>query len=210
MFWSAGFAQGLAAGLSPGPFLALVLTEGLRRGPRAAALVVTAPLVTDGPIILLAFLLTRAVPPTMLHMLALAGGLFVIYTGVGTVRGARTEWQALVTAEGALVATTPWGSFRTAVLACALSPSPYLFWSLVGVPALSAAAEQAGWPAASVMVAGFFTSLLGSKLALGVAAGYGGRFLGSSAHRFLLVGCGMILVGFGLALAFQGGHSLFF
>ncbi|HEX8698684.1 MAG TPA: LysE family transporter [Myxococcaceae bacterium] len=205
---SAGLAQGLAAGLSPGPFIALLISEGLRRGPKAAALLATAPLVSDGPIVLAAFLLTRAVPPLVLQLLSLVGGVFVIRMGVGTLREARSRLQLEAAKAPAAEPVSLGRAYRNAVLANALGPGPYIFWTLVGVPALGAAAEKGGGAAVAMLICGFFTGLVGGKMGLGVAAGFGGRFLASTAHRAVLALCGLALLGFGAALAYQGVRDL--
>jgi threonine/homoserine/homoserine lactone efflux protein len=50
--FASGVLLGLSAGLSPGPMLALVLAQTLRRGPREGCKIALTPLVTDPPIIL--------------------------------------------------------------------------------------------------------------------------------------------------------------
>ena len=51
---SAGLVYGLSAGFSPGPLMALVISQTLKHGIREGAKVAVAPLITDLPIILLA------------------------------------------------------------------------------------------------------------------------------------------------------------
>jgi threonine/homoserine/homoserine lactone efflux protein len=51
----AGIILGLSAGLSPGPLLALVISQTLKHGVREGVKVALAPLITDAPIILLTF-----------------------------------------------------------------------------------------------------------------------------------------------------------
>ena len=51
-----GAILGLSAGFAPGPLLALVLSETLRRNTRAGIMVALAPICTDLPIIALSVL----------------------------------------------------------------------------------------------------------------------------------------------------------
>ena len=53
---SAGLVYGLSAGFSPGPLMALVISQTLKHGIREGAKVAMAPLITDLPIILVSLL----------------------------------------------------------------------------------------------------------------------------------------------------------
>src|SRR5215210_2883396 len=54
-----GGGIGLAAGISPGPVLTLVLSETLRHGWLRGAAVAAGPLLADGPIIVFALIFLR-------------------------------------------------------------------------------------------------------------------------------------------------------
>lgn len=87
-YLAAGALLGLGAGFSPGPLLALVVSETLRRGAAAGIRVALAPLVTDLPIIALVVLgLGHVVHDSMLPGgLAVIGGMLVICMGLGELR----------------------------------------------------------------------------------------------------------------------------
>ncbi len=62
LFLIQGVAFGLAAAAQPGPFQAYLLSQTLRNGWRATLPAALAPLISDGPIILITFLLLSRMP----------------------------------------------------------------------------------------------------------------------------------------------------
>ncbi len=82
-----GVSLGLGAGLTPGPMTALVVALTLERGLRAGAQAACAPLVTDGPILLLALWALRFFPQEAYSALAVAGGGYLVLLGLRAVRG---------------------------------------------------------------------------------------------------------------------------
>src|SRR3990172_9636077 len=73
-----GSMLGLGAGLVPGPLLGLVIAETVRAGWAAGALVAMAPLVADGPIVAVTFLVLVNAPRRTLALLGPAGGLYAV------------------------------------------------------------------------------------------------------------------------------------
>ena len=92
-YLSAGVVLGLSAGFSPGPLLALVISQSLRHGVKEGTKVALAPLVTDFPIILIStFLLTRLANfRPVLGVISLVGGLFVLSMAYETLRPGRID-----------------------------------------------------------------------------------------------------------------------
>lgn len=83
-----GLTIGLAAGLSPGPLLVLVITESLRSGWRAGVLTAAAPLLSDAVIVVGVLLLLQHLPARALPLLGVVGGLYIIWSAVNTWREA--------------------------------------------------------------------------------------------------------------------------
>ena len=93
---SAGLVYGLSAGFSPGPLLALVISQTLKHGMREGVKVALAPLITDLPIILVSLLvLTRLTDfKTVLGVISIIGGVFVAYLAYGNFRAPRLKEEA--------------------------------------------------------------------------------------------------------------------
>ncbi len=196
-----GLSLGLGAGLSPGPLLTLVITATLERGFGAGLRVALAPFVTDLPIILVTLLFLNSLPDVAVVGLTLAGGLFVLYLGVETVRAAPNA---------TLVTDSSLGSQQDlwkGALVNMLSPHPWLFWLTVGGP-LVLQLGQHSLVSAGLFLAGFYGLLVGSKIFVAWAIASGRRYLSERWYRRLLVLAGLALVALGLLLAYQAASGL--
>ncbi|PSL52569.1 LysE type translocator [Saccharothrix carnea] len=85
-----GLALGLAASISPGPLLVLVVTSALRSGWKSGALTACAPLLSDAAVVAVTLLLLDRLPARALGVLGVVGAVFVVWSGVQTVREARS------------------------------------------------------------------------------------------------------------------------
>jgi threonine/homoserine/homoserine lactone efflux protein len=192
-----GLSIGFVSGISPGPLMTLVLTSTLERGFRAGLLTAIAPLLTDAPIILLCLFVLRQLPQGFLAPVTVAGGLFILWIAVQTIRSARQERapeEVEVTGGRDLLRGTVVNLFN---------PHPWLFWMTVGVPFLIQSWNEAAWRAAAFLAA-LYSLLVGTKIAVAWATARGRRFLSSRWYRRLLIACGLLLVGLGCALIWQG------
>ena len=191
-----GVVFGLAAGLMPGPLLALVIQQTLRHGPREGIKVAAAPLLTDLPIVAAAlFALNRLVDADgVLGAISLLGAAFLSYLAYESVT---TDLAA-----HAGPATTP-RSLQKGVAANLLNPHPYLFWLTVGAPILWHA-----WATSPVNAAGFLVAmygcLVGSKMLLALLVGRGRTVLTSRAYVLLVRALGVMLLVFALLFLRDG------
>jgi threonine/homoserine/homoserine lactone efflux protein len=192
---------GLFAGLSPGPLMALVLTATLQRGFRAGALTAIAPLLTDAPVILLSLVVLGQVPGWSLSTITVAGGMFVSYLGVRTVIDAKKP-----VASEALEQPTAHDAWRGAMVNF-LSPHPWIFWFTVGTPIMIERWPVAPWESIAFVTI-FLTLLVGCKLIVAWATARGRHFVDSAWYPRLLSLLGVLLVGFGLWLVWQGVAGL--
>lgn len=197
-----GASLGFSAGISPGPLLTLVITRSLARGFGAGLRVALSPLITDIPIILITLLIFRALPPLFETVVTVAGGLFVLYLGIETIRSARHA-RLQTAAESTATKQDLWHGAMTN----ALSPHPWLFWITIGTPTL-VNAWQIGWQYALLFLAGFYTLLLGGKIAIAAAVVGGRQYLSEAWYQRLLWVAGLLLCLFGILLLWQFGQGL--
>ncbi|MEJ2291809.1 MAG: LysE family transporter [Deinococcales bacterium] len=146
-----GAALGLSAAMLPGPFQAYVVSESARRGWQRTLPVALAPLLSDGPVLVLVFLVVSRLPDTALEGLRLAGGLFIAYLAYGALRSLLA---------GASPQRSGYGGVLKGAVMNLLNPNPWLFWGLVGAPIVVAAWQAAPPHALGFMVA-FYAVMVG-------------------------------------------------
>jgi len=196
-----GITYGFAAGVQPGSFQTYLITQALRHGWRRTLPAIFAPLLSDGPIIALVLLVLSQVPSSLVRVLHLAGGLFVLYLAAGAFKAWR-NFAAQAPDEHVPIRS---GIFRAALVNL-LNPAPYLFWSLVTGPLLIA-----GWrdsPGNAVgLLAGFYGAMLASLAGITLLF-TGARRFGPSVTRALLALSALALAGFGFFQLWQGLTAL--
>jgi threonine/homoserine/homoserine lactone efflux protein len=201
VYLALGVTYGFAAAVQPGPLLTYLVSQTLTRGWRRALPGCCAPLVSDGPIVLLALVVLRHVPPALVRGLHVLGGVFVLYLA----GSAAASWRRFDPH-----AAPPTGSGRTSLLRATvvnlLNPSPYLGWTLVLGPLL-----LAGWREAPshgiALVAGFYGTMIASMAAI-VLLFHAGREAGPRVNRILIGLSALGLAGFGLYQLWLGLQSL--
>src|SRR5512138_1268096 len=125
-----GIGYGFSAAVQPGPFQTYLISQTLTRGWKRSLPAALAPLISDGPIIALCILVLSQVPLWFQKFLYIAGGLFILYLAYGAYRA----WKDFDSSLPAEAGTQQ--SVLKAALMNALSPGPYIFWSLVTGPIL--------------------------------------------------------------------------
>jgi threonine/homoserine/homoserine lactone efflux protein len=197
-----GIGYGLAAGVAPGPLLALTVAATLRGGRAAGSAVAIAPILTDAPIVAAAILAADRVPETALAVIGLAGAAFVIWLGVGQVR-ARAEPASPSTLDGERSA-----ALRRGIVANLLSPHPYLFWATVGTPVMSRLDSESGVGAVSAFLVAFYVLLVGTKIAIAQAVHVSRHWLSGRGYRLALAVTGIALVVLGVLLGIDSVRQL--
>lgn len=196
-----GLLLGLSAGLTPGPLLALVMSETLRHGTRAGIRVAIAPLLTDLPIILLTLLAVARLSRfhLALALISFLGGLVVLRLSYESL-----QTRGIVLDQVALAAAPK--SLRKGVAVNILSPHPWLFWFSVGAPLLLKA-NRVSPLAALGFVTAFYLLLVGCKLLLARLVGRYRSLLSGRAYLWTMRLLGALLVIFALIL-FRDGYEL--
>ena len=199
---SAGLVYGLSAGFSPGPLMALVISQTLKHGIREGTKVAMAPLITDLPIILFSLLvLTRLTDfRTVLGVISIIGGIFVAYLAYGNFRPPRMPEEAGRAAPQSLT---------KGVAANALSPHPYLFWLTVGGPVI--VRGWSGSPGGSLaFLLVFFTCLVGAKMLMAWITVRSSQWLSGRVYRSILFFLGGLLAVYAFFLIKEGWGLMFF
>jgi threonine/homoserine/homoserine lactone efflux protein len=192
-----GATFAFAAAVQPGPLLTYLIAQTLQNGWRRTLPATLAPVISDGPVIVLVLFVLTRLPRGLEPALRCAGGVFLLYLAWNAVLAWR-HYQA--PASGA----PP--SARHALLRATavnlLNPNPYLGWSLVMGPLL-----LKGWretPAHGLaLLAGFYLTLVvttGGILLLFAGA----RRLGARVTRDLIAVSAVALALFALYQLWTG------
>ena len=192
-----GIGYGFSAAVQPGPFQTYIISQTLTRGWRRTLPAALAPLLSDGPIILLCLLVLSQVPLWFQRVLSIAGGLFILYLAYGAYRSWKNYDPKLPVVETGIQQ-----SLFKAALMNALNPGPYIYWSLVTGPIL-----LKGWRETPMhgigFLAGFYLSMVLSLVTIILIFGMAAR-LGPKVNRILLGASAVVLFCFGVYQIGQG------
>lgn len=193
---SQGISLGFSAGAMPGPLQSYLISQTLANGWRKSIIVILSPLITDGPIILLAVVLLKQLPPELIRLIQVVGGLYLLWIAYGAWRRFRS---------GTTLDTAAQPQSRTLSQGLAmnwLSPGPYIFWGTINGPLLLGALQLSVWHGVAFMLA-FYGTFLGI-LALYVIVFDRLRRLDERFTRAIFLVTLAVLVVFGLSLVLQG------
>ena len=188
---------GLSAGVTPGPYQAILLSYAIQGGWKKALPAAFAPLVSDGPVILLVLLVLNHVPDSFLRILQIGGALFLLYLAWDSYRAFRNyrEVETQVDIKG----------FQTLLKATGmnlLSPGPWLFWSLINGPNLLDAWAVSPWWGVGYLAGFYGVFILTNLVLIGLFATL--RKTGEKVRKALLLVSAIALAGFAIYQFLQG------
>lgn len=190
-----GSGLGFGAAIQPGPLQAFLTSRVLASGWRRTLPACLAPLLSDGPIAVVAVLVVGRIPPSAQHVLRAGGGLLLLYLAASALR----QWRHR--ASPAPPPSAP-RTLLEAVLINLLNPNPYLAWALVMGPLAVAAWSR--HPAYAVgFVVALYATMLVTIAAFVVLLGTT-RFLSAGSQRALVGASALLLAGLGLFLLAAG------
>jgi threonine/homoserine/homoserine lactone efflux protein len=198
-----GLVFGLAAGITPGPLLALVASSSLRGGARGGAVIAAAPLLTDAFLGIVAVALLAQLSSRALGVIGLLGALFVVRMVLEAYGDSRST-DLMADARRVRPAKR---LVRRGAFAHALNPYTYIFWFAVGGPLVLVYHEQAGIDAAAAFVVSFTVLVLGSRLAVAVLVAVRKR-AGGRLYRWLLLATAAALAAAAGVLAYESARRL--
>jgi len=194
-----GALLGLTAGISPGPLLALVVSETLRNNRFAGFRIAMAPLITDAPIIVLSFIVFMRIYQVDLFMgiISFAGSLFLIFLGLECIR---TKGLNSGTGGGKR------SPLLKGIIINLLNPHPYLYWITVGTP-IAVGAYENGFGNVFAFFITFYLSLVGSKIIIAVLVDRSKGFLNNRIYTWIMRILGISLFVFAVMFLLEGLKS---
>jgi threonine/homoserine/homoserine lactone efflux protein len=197
-----GISLGFTAGVMPGPYQSYIINTTLLLGWRRSIITIFSPLLADIPIIFLVVFLLGQLPPEVIRVIKIAGGLLLLWIAWGAWQNIR-QGRSIGAGDEAPATTENETRkiFTRSLLMNLLNPNPYIFWGTVTGPLLLEALQVSGWHAAGLLL-GFYGGFVG-MLAVIVAVFNRVRHLDPRITRAVLVATLVILVVFGLSLIFD-------
>jgi len=196
-----GMVFGLAAGLSPGPLITLVVSETLKNGKKEGIEVAISPLISEPPIILFVLVILSSVAGNrvLMGMISLLGACFLTYLGLSNLRANVKESQEHPKKGSSLL---------RGITTNLLNPNTYMFWLTIGGPRILGSA-QVHFSSALIFILGFYMMLVGSNTTVAVVADKSKTLIQSKYYVYIIRALGIVLIVFALifvrdALEFLG------
>ncbi|MFK5883000.1 MAG: LysE family translocator [Candidatus Izemoplasma sp.] len=195
-FLIAGIILGFSAGITPGPLLALIISETIQYDIKAGIRVALSPIVTDLPIVLVTlFILSKlSAYNSVLGIISILGSFLLFYMGFDNFRIKNVKLD---------LKTTNSRSFLKGVIVNLTSPNPYMFWLTVGGP-LIIKAKQNNITSLILFMSGFYALLFGSKILIAILVGRSKSFLNDKVYIYTIRILGGILWIFAIVLFYDG------
>ncbi len=182
-----GITYAFAASVQPGPLQTYIIAQTLKRGWRSTLSAAFAPIISDGPILILVLLLLGAMPDNFIGILRIAGGLFLLYLGYGAFE----SWRKFDADEARSNASSQ-RTLVDAVVVNLLNPAPYLGWSLIMGPLF-----LEGWRIAPIngitLIVGFYLTMILTLTGIIILFGFARKF-GPAVSRVLQGVSSVVLV----------------
>jgi threonine/homoserine/homoserine lactone efflux protein len=196
-----GIIVGLAAGLSPGPLITLVISETLKNGKKEGIEVAISPLISEAPIILFVLVILSSVAENCIALgaISLLGACFLTYLGLLNLTTDAKESGQDPRKENALL---------RAIITNLLNPNTYMFWLTIGGPRIIEGG-QIHISATILFILGFYMTLVGSKAAVALVVDKSKSLFRSKYYIYVIRALGLVLIVFALtfvrdALEFVG------
>lgn len=186
-----GITYAFAAAVQPGPFQTYIISQTLKKGWRSTLPAAFAPVLSDGPIILIVLLLLSTVPDNFVYILRICGGLFLLYLGIN----AFISWRKFDT-DKSISNDSNQQTLFNAVLVNFLNPAPYLGWSLIMGPLF-----LEGWRVAPIngisLIVGFYLTMIITLAGIIVLFAFASK-LGPKVSKVLIGLSALALFAFGI------------
>ena len=131
----AGITLGIVEGIKPGPLLTTVIKETLTNGFRGGMRAASAPIFTDGPLIIFSIYLAGwiATQPLVFCGIAILGAIFLTRMSI------ECFYPEIPDIDPNDVDLSK--SLKRGILTNLLNPNAYIFWLLIGGPLMATAAD---------------------------------------------------------------------
>lgn len=196
---------GFSGAMMPGPLLTLTISETARRGMRAGPQLIAGHALLEGSLVILLLLgLAELVQrPMVFTLIALVGGIMLVWMGYSMMRslpGLSLDLSADEQQKGSLLIS--------GALVSLANPYFTLWWATVGIGYLTVTIDR-GWAGGITFYLFHILADLLWYSAVAMAVSRGRNLLSDKIYRGLIGSCALFLVLFGGYFGYCGIDSLF-
>ena len=191
------YAMGFSVASMPGPILALITTETLRRGAWPGAQTALAPMCVDACVMLPLVLALHSAIPSGAGAVAVgvAGGAFLLWLGLQSLRAGSAP-----TAAERHRGSRQLSPFLKSVLTQLMNPYAYIFWGTVGFGFFRAGFASQGIQGALSFPVGFWLGAGTMNFLVVYLVSRGRRYLPPRLEPYVHIFSGVLLIGAGAFL----------
>ena len=198
-----GSVYAFAAAVQPGPLQAYLISQTLTNGWRRTVFASFAPLLSDGPIIILVLFILSHFSGGFIQVLQSIGGIFLLYLAYGAFK----TWRNYNPNKEVVIQSTQQTIFK-ATFVNLLNPNPYLGWSLVMGPLLLKSWHESPMNGIILLVSFYFTMIFFTACIVLLFAA--AKNLGQKVNK-ILIGISVIaLASFGIYQLWLGIISYYY
>ena len=194
-----GVTYAFAAAVQPGQFQTFIISQTLKNGWKKTLPAAFAPVLSDGPIIVLVLFILTNVPVWFLQILQICGGLLLLYLAYRSYEAFR---KYDINKES--VNNKSDKTLLKAVIVNAINPGPYIGWSLIMGPLFLKGYNEATVDGI-VLIISFYVVLVVTQMGIILLFGLA-RNLGPKVTHITLGIASAALAGFGV---YQILHGIF-
>lgn len=194
------FVVALSGALMPGPLTISAIERAMRYGAVAALLVALGHSALELPTtIVLAFGLHIADVKPLKVLIGIIGGGAIIFMGLSMLRSSASADNLRI--EGKLDRHAQLGSISSGIVSSLSNPYWSIWWLTIGAGMISNSLNAGVLGVGAFYIGHILGDILWLVL-LGSAVERGVSLLGGVAHKVLIKGCGIFMVGFGCVFVF--------
>ena len=195
-----GATYAFAAAVQPGQFQTFIISQTLKNGWKKTLPAAFAPILSDGPIIVLVLFILTNVPTGFLQVLQICGGLLLLYLAYNSFKSFREYNPDKKPADDKSDKT-----LLKAVLVNAINPAPYIGWNLIMGPLFLKGYSETPANGISLLIS-FYSVLVISQMGIIILFGFA-RNLGPKVTHITLGIASIALAGFGIYQLLMGIFS---
>ncbi len=200
------FIISLTGALSPGPLTTVAIVEGSRRGKWSGISIAVGhglvEIVYVAAIGLVLWYGREALlrQPLVIGLIALIGGLFLVWMGWGMAFGA---WKHRLSLEGSVNSDIKLGLVPTGALVSVSNPYWWIWWALI-TPLYIEQSLTWGVLGITILFVVHWSTDLGWLTSLSWLTGSGRALISARVYRLVLIICGAALLFFGVTFVIAG------